>query len=438
MATLGPLQRQNVLHKSIVSPCCGSKITLDLGQKDPTGIFKRTVHGPVFNVDEFQSGKGDVLPLSRIGDLNITRIRGSRNTFLATWTAPGGDFTEDRVNSYRFIFSEYIADLLRPEGQPKILRAFDQHEYHPAGSLASIDFEFPHYDQDYYIAAYAMDKANNRGKISNIVHVRLPAPEALENEISDENYKLSLLDNNSDMDWIMIGVVAGVVGVLLLLSIVAISYYCVVTRKKTGKKAGSTTSMMNGACTDETDSSSFDSDIKTIMANPLGPTLSSLSGPQHQHLQNKPTTGGSSADSGVSSNSSGDTPINNQDGNSVTPVYWSASQLLSKLDQNGHHYPYMSSMKYSPAGVHHVPNGPHSLQQMSHQNGSGLMGPSSLHNVSFNDSLRYSGNSGGDYWTGPNNNQSTTIPEEYTITVGNLNEKVPPPVMPKPRNITQV
>ena len=124
-------------------------------------------------------------------------------------------------------------------------------------------------------------------------------------------------------------------------------------------------------------------------------------------------------------------------------MYWSASQLLSKLDHPHHNYgPYVHGEPYgyggSPAGVHHVPAGPHSLQPAH--------GPSSLHNVSFTESLRYSTASG------RQSQQPHHIPEEYTITVGkwsdhdssssrrssSVNNKVPPPVLPKPRNITQV
>ena len=77
-------------------------------------------------------------------------------------------------------------------------------------------------------------------------------------------------------------------------------------------KAGSTSSVMGGNGLDETDSSSFDSDIKNIMSNPLGTTqtLNSVSS-----YQVTPT----------------DTNSTN-----VTPVYWSASQLLSKIDQKNY------------------------------------------------------------------------------------------------------
>ena len=96
------------------------------------------------------------------------------NNLLATWTAPGGDYDEGSVASYRFVYSEDIGDLLKPDRRPKILLAFDRME--EAGTDSSYDFEFPHYDADFYVAAYGFDTAGNKGKISNLVHVRVPSP----------------------------------------------------------------------------------------------------------------------------------------------------------------------------------------------------------------------------------------------------------------------
>ena len=89
------------------------------------------------------------------------------NNLLATWTAPGGDYDEGSVASYRFVYSEDICDLLKPDRRPKILLAFDRMEL--AGTDSSYDFEFPHYDADFYVAAYGFDTAGNKGKISRVL-----------------------------------------------------------------------------------------------------------------------------------------------------------------------------------------------------------------------------------------------------------------------------
>ena len=415
------------------------------------------------------------------------------NNLLATWTAPGGDYDEGSVASYRFVYSEDIGDLLKPDRRPKILLAFDRMEL--AGTDSSYDFEFPHYDADFYVAAYGFDTAGNKGKISNLVHVRVPSPPKATNPVyGDEDSSSSSSPifslsggTNSDLDWIMIGVIAGVVGVLLVLSVVAISYYFVAARngaarrraaasthqgpaaatKKGGMLPGAAGTAApgsgSGSSTDETDSSSFDSDIKNIMLSnpPLGPTLSASGGgataaasslPPHMaqlqkhHLHHQQQHQQSSADSGVSSNGShGDPTPTSGDPQNVTPVYWSASQLLSKLDHNalpGNYSPYVTTVpgngdlfgqSYSAHHHHHVQPGPHSLQPYATTATSSAAGGA------------YSTSSGiPSEWPA-----FQQIPEEFTITVGNLSHsgavaddeasrKVPPPVMPKPRNITQV
>ena len=218
--------------------------------------------------------------------------------------------------------------------------------------------------------------------------------------------------------------------------------------------------------TDETDSSSFDSDIKNIMISspPLGPTFSAVSAsatstapsslsPHMAHLQKhhkqQAKQQNNSTDGGVSLNGSEPTP-SSSDPQNVTPVYWSASQLLSKLDHSaapGSYSPYVTTVQgsrgenaadqffdgYNHHRHHHVHPGPHSLQPYDAAAAAAQGGA-------------YSTSSGIPCeWPA-----FQRIPEEFTITVGKLSQsaaavtdddvsrKVPPPVMPKPRNITQV
>ena len=446
--------------------CCGSAVSLNPEQTEKTGTFRRSVKGPTVNLaaaSEDDQGK-DRIPPSRIGDLKVTVLPGSNN-LLATWTAPGGDFDRGQVAAYRFVFSEDIGQLLRPSSvrPPKILLGFDRLE--EAGTQSSFDFEFPHYDRDFYVAAYAFDAAGNRGKISNLVHVRVDSPASMDrnankNKSTSSSPIFSLSGGlSSDLDWVMIGVIAGIVTVMFVLSVVAVGYYFVVASRKNKKrssssgKAGSTSSMVDngggssgGGPADETDSSSFDSDIKNIMSNPLGPALNGSAIGVHHHHHHQISRQlqhlhGSSVDSGMSSSDSPAAPseavnaasaaLPQSSSANVTPVYWSASQLLSKLDHNSPYVTAVSSDYTSYPHHHHnlhhhhqVPVGPHSLQPGSLLVASGYNAASA---ASTSD------------WQ---------IPEEYTITVGNLvtsssssskdNNKVPPPVMPKPRNITQV
>ena len=522
----------NIMLQVTRNRCCGSSVLPSLQLHNfpqkavKTGIFRRKVDGPVIHVDYKQEtiAQEDVLPPSKIGDLKIIRLPNTSDKLLASWTAPGGDFDIGSVSSYRFVYSANIADLIEEENRnAKILLGFERME--KAGTEAKFDFSFPYHDQDYYIAAYAFDLAGNRGKISNLVHVKLPAPPSAGGILgegkpygSQDDRSNSIFDIQSDTNWIMIGAIAGVIFVLLILGLAIISYYFAVARKRSKGKTGSTSSVMNGGSSDETDSSSFDSDIKNIMANPLGPSLplpsahshsassqkylprsqpSSQINHQYTHSHYSPHYNGL-VGQGVSQLSSvNNTPTEQHtktNSSAVTPVYWSASQLLSKLDQpvqgsNGlaqysHNYgnPYVNAVQtdvYSMndqlgeqnGGLAYAPHGPHSLQpmlspssllshhhqhhQQQHPMNGGLLsvgghnqsqiqhGPNSLHNVSFADTRSYAmlhnNNQDWSYHTHPSSvanlpsAQSAMdspshhhcnhpeIPEEYTITVGNLN-----------------
>ena len=456
--------------------CCGSTVSssLDLDKSpskvERTGIFRRSVLGPVIHLKNPSKASEDNVPPSRIGDLKIRQLPGAStpDRLMAEWTAPGGNFDEGSVASYRFVFSSKIEDLLQPDpsqGQPEVLLGFDRIER--AGTAAKFDFNFPHYDKDFYVGAYGFDIAGNRGKISNLVHVRVAAPKYVKSKEA-EPIKSTPAAESMEIDWIVIGSICGVISVLIIMAILCIAYCIVVSRKKSSTKTGSTSSVIGVTGSDETDSSSFDSDIKNIMANPLGPALAL---PRNGQMGNNGSGSGSALGGSVSVQQSQTTPPSyaTTPSTNVTPVYWSASQLLSKLDHHG-----------NPHHGYYVPPGPQSLQLPQHlppgrphipQNGGQQQQqPASLHNMSY-EARPYPS------WS--YTNRSHNIPEEYTITVEDtstimppqnggphmpppvqnrgtppqygppvssanskqlphLSGKVPPPVMPKPRNVSQV
>ena len=67
--------------------------------------------------------------------------------------------------------TQFTVNFTLLQGQPEVLLGFDRIER--AGTKAKFDFNFPHYNQDFYVGAYGFDMAGNRGKISNLVHIRL-------------------------------------------------------------------------------------------------------------------------------------------------------------------------------------------------------------------------------------------------------------------------
>ena len=136
---------------------------------------------------------------------------------------------------------------------------------------------------------------------------------------------------------------------------------------------GSTSSVIGSGATtvisDEDEASSFDSDIKALHFNKDHP--------------------------GHHSN--------------TTPVYWSASQLLTKIEQNKHHHSPQSLQNLHSAQVQSLHTQPISLNQ-------GMSPP---------------------LWT----YRVRDIPEEYTVTVNESmmhSGQLSTQHLPKPRNITQV
>jgi hypothetical protein len=108
------------------------------------------------------------------------------NTFISLFHAWHLKKKTNKITFYfsRFVYSQDIGDLLRLDRRPQILLAFDRME--KAGTDSNYDFEFPHYNADYYVAAYGFDLAGNRAKISNLVHVRVPRPISTKSDIKEE------------------------------------------------------------------------------------------------------------------------------------------------------------------------------------------------------------------------------------------------------------
>ena len=262
---------------------------------------------------------------TKIGDLQIRQLAKS-DRLLATWTSP---ILGTPVSSYRFVFSQNIQDLLSEQNDPQVLLGFDRID--EMGTLVTFDFNFPHFNQDFYVGVYAFDMKDNRSPISNLVHINLKSfPESRTNKEI-----LSEPKEKSDNDWVIIGSICGIISVLFLLAVSSISYYIYVSRQKfaAGNSAGS--SVLGTTTTNSSDETcSFDSDLPKIVKN--GPN---------------------------------------------TPMYWSASQLLNKIE------------------------GPSPSLYISELTNSHNPAP---------------------LWT----YRVRDIPEDFTVTVNEI--------QPKPRNITQV
>ena len=199
-----------------------------------------------------------------------------------------------------------------------------------SGQRLTEELYFPYFDRDYYIGLYSYDSSGNRGKISNLVHVNIPAPLTESTEpvpSSPAVPRLGLL--TTENDWIMVGVLCGILLVLIAITAASITYFCCINNKQRQQQqneASASVSDVNVASsrssdqTDGTDASSFDSDLKNISVNDI------------LHRYNvKDIEFGLSRQSGRQANltNSRESPGGKFDQSTrLTPVYWSASQLL--------------------------------------------------------------------------------------------------------------
>jgi hypothetical protein len=292
--------------------CCGSFLEIPRSRIVPMGPFKQSVQGPVARVASLP-GQEDFAPPAKIGDLSL-ELSPDNRTILASWTAPGGDFNAGSVAGYRFVYGSNISSLLSMRNEPQILESLDRPT--DAGSHVTQLLEFPLYNQDYFMGVFAFDTAGNQGRLSNIQHVFVPEPPPPPMTMLLPSPPGHLgLPPSSSTDWMMIIAISCGLGALLIVCLLAIAYYLFTSRRRrpdspspsNSSNSSTTKEDLHGA--DQTDSSSCHSERQCSSAQ------LDVRGPdQHQVTDLHQILG------------------TDQQGNRVTPVYWSASQLLSKLD----------------------------------------------------------------------------------------------------------
>ena len=136
-------------------------------------------------------------------------------------------------------------------------------------------FTFNNYDKDYHVAIYGIDESGNKANISNIVLVRLPQPPSTEGPY-DPTSESPI--GPTDTDWVMVGVVSGVVLTLVLLLLVGLYLYFFLGKRRNGVSSKSKSSGVNVDLPPATgsDNSSFD-DTKNSSSNHLVPQISTIS-----------------------------------------------------------------------------------------------------------------------------------------------------------------
>jgi len=263
-----------------------------------TQAFSRTVFGPVVHLSSIP--EEDVVPPSKIGDLVIV-VSDNNDTLFASWTAGGGDLHAGTVSSYSFVYSHKVEDLIDKSAQPQLLMKIDKQAV--PGEKVDQQLNPPLYNQACFIGVYAVDSSGNRGAMSNIRQVTMS--KMFSSSTVTPDLKLGL-EPSSSPDWVMITVMSACLGGLFLICISCISYFFLSAKRE----------------------------------RPMSPTLSSSSTKEDIHMADQ--TDSSSCDSDRNSCSQVDRKdLEHQvtelhqilaDQHQIVPVYWSASQLLAKLE----------------------------------------------------------------------------------------------------------
>ena len=286
--------------------CCGSRVPVSPENTEHIGVFSRLADPVSVEVSEVSLEEDTITP-GKIGDLSIlVSSPGNGSQLILEWTAPGGDFNDGSVVTYRFVFSHNIEELLNPGGTPPALDGLKRTD--TAGQRIRHVINFPFYNQDYYIGVAASDQRGNRGSMSNVVLVNIPAPPG------PGDHQSGLADaagRNVNTNWILIGAVAGGLAFLLLtvILIVCIFKCCRKSRSrfakdkfaKNLKSSGVKVEFPSPAQSETTDTSSYESE-------------------QHHHHQHSQVAPAHPAPA----------HSNTSFAANLTPTYWSASQLLGQ------------------------------------------------------------------------------------------------------------
>ena len=201
------------------------------------------------------------------------------------------------------MYSQKIEELLSPSVSAPALDGLKTNDQ--AGERSSHIIPFKYYGQDFYVGLFAADEFGNRGNMSNLVLVKMPAPPATTDAALTEQ---PAKEWPTYTDWTLIGGIIGGAALLILLLIVLL--YCKFCRRsrskfnknsfaKNLKSSGVKVDIPSPPQSESTDASSYESDLKE--AGVYG--KAAPANPQHSATSF---------------------------GNNLTPTYWSASQLLGE------------------------------------------------------------------------------------------------------------
>merc|ERR1719232_788936 len=295
-------------------PCCGSSTQPPEDKLIPSLTFSRNVPGPVLQL----RNTGDINAVAPARSVDLTVVSDNGGVLTARWSN-----NDNTVVSFKFIFSPDITDLIDTRSHPQVLREIQVQTGPTKILMNTAQLQFSLYGRDYFIAMVSVGANGRHSAVSNIVHVHQDAPVVDESElVSGTGASYDLLQPVSDRDWIMVAVVCAIFAVLLCVTVVMTAYLCWYKHKRNRAKVSRTSgsssdvNVVSSGSSDQTDATSFDLDMKNLCPSnespPPGYDLSITRVTEHHVTQR-------------------DTDVTSP-GSRVTPIYWSASQLLSKLD----------------------------------------------------------------------------------------------------------
>ena len=265
----------------------------------PVPVLNRRVPGPVI-----QLSKPTEAPPGRVRDLAVSLEAGQLEV---TWSTPGGDYSRGEVAAQQLVYAASIPELLQGGGQ----LLYTENRTTEAGAGNSHSLQLPYFGASLHLAVITTDASGLVGAVSNIVTVEVPEVEAEEPDAPRPSMSGLLLV--TERDWILMGVVAGALLVLLLSLTASLAYCYCLARAKPPPRAPSTTSTTHeqisapsSSASGSGDEESLHSEMKSIVAQPALPYHDFVKSLDLSHASSPAST--------------------------ATPLYWSASQLLSKID----------------------------------------------------------------------------------------------------------
>ena len=160
----------------------------------------------------------DIFPPGKITDLSAEHT--NSGTLRVYWTAPGGDYINGSIVGYNIVSSLDINQMLDQKQRPDMVISINRTKIAGINNMEEVNIAY--FDIYFYLGVVAFDQSGNIGRMSNIVLVF---------NKSAENSKFEPFFASDDAvledDWMMLGVVCGVLLVSTILIIVVLIYcYC--------------------------------------------------------------------------------------------------------------------------------------------------------------------------------------------------------------------